>query len=58
MYGIPSIVLIAIIVYLLKLRRIVPTNVVHIVQRGEKTVSYGIGKGSNVYFEFPKCFCD
>jgi flotillin len=53
-YGIPSIVLIAIIVYLLKLRRIVPTNVVHIVQRGEKTVSYGIGKGSNVYYEFPK----
>lgn len=53
-YGIPSIVLIALIVYLLKLRRIVPTNVVHIVQRGEKTVSYGIGKGSNVYYEFPK----
>ena len=53
-YGIPSIVLIAILVYLLKLRRIVPTNVVHIVQRGEKTVSYGIGKGSNVYYEFPK----
>jgi flotillin len=27
--------------------------VVHIVQRGEKTVSYGIGKGTNVYYEFP-----
>jgi flotillin len=27
---------------------------VHIVQRGEKTVSYGIGKGTNVYYAFPK----
>ena len=25
----------------------------HIVQRGNKTVSYGIGKGSNVYYQFP-----
>ena len=40
--------------YILSLRRIVPTNVVHIVQRGDKTVSYGVGKGSNVYYEFPK----
>ena len=40
--------------YGLSLRRIVPTNVVHIVQRGNKTVSYGVGKESNVYYEFPK----
>lgn len=53
-YGIPSIVFIAITLYVFSLRRIVPTNVVHIVQRGDKTVSYGVGKGTNVYYEFPK----
>jgi len=53
-YGIPSLVLIAITIYIFSLRRIVPTNVVHIVQRSSKTVSYGVGKGSNVYYEFPK----
>nr|QBM02706.1 hypothetical protein [uncultured archaeon] len=52
-YGIPSIILIAISIYVFSLRRIVPTNVVHIVQRGNKTVSYGVGKESNVYYEFP-----
>lgn len=46
--------MLAIFVYILSLRRIVPTNVVHIVQRSSKTVSYGVGKGSNVYYEFPK----
>lgn len=34
-------------------RRIVPTNMVHTLQRGDKTVSYGIGKGTNVYYAFP-----
>ncbi len=53
-YGIPSIVFLAICIYIFSLRRIVPTNVVHIVQRGDKTVSYGIGKGTNIYYEFPK----
>lgn len=53
-YTIPAVVLFAVIVYVLSLRRIVPTNVVHIVQRSSKTVSYGVGKGSNVYYEFPK----
>jgi flotillin len=53
-YGLPSLVVLLIVFYLLSLRRIVPTNVVHIVQRGDKTVSYGVGKGSNVYYEFPK----
>lgn len=55
-YAIPALVLIFLLVYILKLRRIVPSNVVHIVQRGNKTVSYGVGKGSNVYYEFPKWF--
>lgn len=53
-FGIPSMVLFIIFIYILTLRRIVPTNMVHIVQRNSKTVSYGVGKGSNVYYEFPK----
>lgn len=53
-YGLPSLFVLIIFLYILSLRRIVPTNVVHIVQRGDKTVSYGVGKGSNVYYEFPK----
>lgn len=53
MWGVPSIILASVFFYILTLRRIVPTNVVHIVQRGNKTVSYGVGKGSNVYYEFP-----
>jgi len=56
LYIIPSLVVILIIGYLFSLRRIVPTNVVHIVQRGNKTVSYGVGKGSNVYYDFPIWF--
>lgn len=37
------------------LRRVVPTNVVHIVQYCKKTVSYGKGQaGGNVYYEFPR----
>jgi len=53
-YGVPSIFFLIATIYALSLRRIVPTNVVHIVQRGDKTVSYGVGKGSNVYYEWPK----
>jgi flotillin len=53
-YAVPSVIGISILIYLLSLRRIVPTNVVHIVQRGDKTVSYGVGKGTNVYYAFPK----
>ncbi len=54
MYGVPSLIFLVVFFYALSLRRIVPTNVVHIVQRGDKTVSYGVGKGSNVYYEWPK----
>jgi len=50
---IPGVVVLGVLLYILKLRRIVPTNVVHIVQRGSKTVSYGVGKTSNVYYEWP-----
>lgn len=51
---VPLIITVIVTIYIFSLRRIVPTNVVHIVQRGDKTVSYGVGKGSNVYYEFPK----
>lgn len=54
MYGVPTFIVLALIIYIFSLRRIVPTNVVHIVQRGSDTVSYGVGKGSNVYYAFPK----
>jgi flotillin len=54
MYGIPSLFGLIVLIYVLSLRRIVPTNVVHIVQRGNQTVSYGTKKSSNVYYEWPK----
>lgn len=53
MWGIPSLIAVALTIYILSLRRIVPTNVVHIVQRGNTTTSYGVGKSSNVYYEWP-----
>lgn len=53
-YGVPVAVVLLITLWCFTLRRIVPTNVVHIVQRGKNTVSYGVGKGDNVYYEFPR----
>ena len=53
LYGVPSLIGLVLLIYILKLRRIVPTNVVHIVQRGNTTTSYGVGKTSNVYYEWP-----
>lgn len=53
MYGIPALFALVLLIYILRLRRIVPTNVVHIVQRGNTTTSYGVGKTSNVYYEWP-----
>ena len=50
---VPAIIAVLVILWVITLRRIVPTNVVHIVQRGKKTTSYGVGKGSNVYYKFP-----
>jgi flotillin len=52
-YGVPSLLGLMLLVYILRLRRIVPTNVVHIVQRGSTTTSYGVGRTSNVYYEWP-----
>lgn len=43
-----------VIITILALRRIVPTNQVHIVQRNNKTVSYGKDTANgNVYYEIP-----
>jgi len=52
-FAIPGIFLVFVLLWILRLRRIVPTNVVHIVQRGNTTKSYGVGKTSNVYYEWP-----
>lgn len=39
------------------LRRVVPTNMVHTVQTGKKTTSYGRGRPSgNVYYDWPSWF--
>lgn len=53
--------LIALGVYIMTLRVVVPTNEVHIVQRGSKTISYGkVTKdgeeniNGNVYYNFPE----
>jgi flotillin len=54
MVAIPAVILLFIVFWLLSLRRIVPTNMVHILQRGKNTVSYGVGKLSNVYYAFPR----
>jgi flotillin len=52
-FAIPGIFLVFVLLWILRLRRIVPTNVVHVVQRGNTTKSYGVGKTSNVYYEWP-----
>lgn len=52
---IPVLLLIFILIKVMSLRQIVPTNVVHIVQQGKRTISYGVGQeGGNVYYEWPK----
>ena len=48
------IVVLKLFLKILDLRRVVPTNQVHIVQRAKKTVSYGKDTGNgNTYYEFP-----
>ena len=49
-----TILLVVIIGVMIKFRRVVPTNMVHIVQSSKKTTSYGKGKASgNTYYEIP-----
>lgn len=51
---IPFLLLIALAWWIITLRRVVPTNMVHILQYSRKTISYGKGQaGGNVYYEFP-----
>jgi len=45
---------VALLVWILRLRRIVPSNMVHILQRSKTTVSYGVGmKAGNTYYAWP-----
>jgi flotillin len=42
------------VINILRLRRIVPSNTVHIIQRSKATVSYGVGQpAGNVYYKWP-----
>ena len=51
---IPIILIIALAWWIVTLRRVVPTNMVHILQYSRKTISYGKGQaGGNVYYECP-----
>lgn len=56
-FGIPvlgGIVILAFIRWILSLRVVVPTNMVHIVQKRNNSVPYGRGKDAgNVYYSFP-----
>lgn len=52
--GVALALLSVIFITLFALRRVVPTNMVHIVQSGKKTVSYGKDQAAgNVYYEIP-----
>ena len=52
-----------VVFWMILLRRVVPTNEVHIVQSGKRSISYGVGiesseigkegKNGNTYYEFP-----
>lgn len=51
-------IIVALAFWVFSLRRVVPTNEVHIIQRGKETISYGKGSKENrgnVYYEFPAC---
>ena len=52
-----SIFVVVVLFTALFLRRVVPTNMVHTVQTGKSTTSYGRGRTSgNVYYEWPSWF--
>ncbi|MDR2850319.1 MAG: hypothetical protein LBW77_07270 [Verrucomicrobiota bacterium] len=56
--GIAAIAVVVLFIFIsLIFRRVVPTNMVHIIQRGKTTVSYGKDqKGGNVYYAFPSAW--
>lgn len=52
--GVVLAIVVVMTIVILSLRRVVPTNMVHIVQTGGQTVPYGKGKGAgNSYYEWP-----
>ena len=51
--GIAAGLVILVAIWIMALRRVVSTDVVHIVQRKSATLSYGVGCKQNVYYEFP-----
>lgn len=52
--GVVLAIAIVVTIVILSLRRVVPTNMVHIVQTGKNTVPYGKGKDAgNSYYEWP-----
>lgn len=61
LFSVLSVLLLASAAYIMTLRVVVPTNEVHIVQRGNKTISYGkvmkdgdVNDNGNVYYKFPE----
>ena len=53
-----AVIVVVLAFWVFSLRRVVPTNEVHIIQRGKETISYGKGSKENrgnVYYEFPAC---
>ena len=55
-FGVIGVIICLTTLWVLSLRRIVPTNEVHIIQRGSETISFGKGSDEtrgNVYYEFP-----
>jgi flotillin len=55
LYSIASVIAVWLLYYIITLRRVVPTNMVHIAQMRKKTVAYGRGKpAGNVYYAWPR----
>jgi flotillin len=53
-YAVIGIAALILLIWIISRRRIVPTNVVHIVQRSKTTTSYGAGlKAGNTYYDWP-----
>ncbi len=51
---IPALIILILVYWIVNLRRVVPTNMVHIIQRARKTISYGKDQeAGNVYYEWP-----
>ena len=54
-YVLAGIFVLVLIIKILKLRRIVPADMVHVVQTSKRTTSYGKNTSNgNVYYQWPK----